>query len=648
MSGIAGILHFDGRPVEPGQVEAMTAAMHYRGPDGIHHWRRGNVALGQCMLRTTPESLEETQPLTNEDESLVLVMDGRVDNCEELRRELQGKGAVLRSRADAELVLRAYAVWGRDCLRHIDGDFALVIWDARQQQAFCARDRMGNKPFTYHWNGSTLVFASEQQAILRQPAVPQVLNEGMVAEYLAAQWFSTTETLWQGILRLDAAHSMVVSLSGPTLSRYWAPDLQANLSFRSDEECAEHYRALLFDVVRRLSRSIAPLACEVSGGLDSSAIFTVADSLQRSRQFGAPGIEGYTLDFSGDPDADEIDYCRAVGVHLGRHIHEIQPAHRPLSWYVDTARHFCDFPEFPNGAMGLSIADSARASGSRVLLKGLGGDQWLCGSEMVYAEALAGWRGGELLNILKEEYQSFGFRTTVWRTLRNGIVPLLPPTTQQILRAGYVKFRRTSPVDGPPEWLAEPMHIRFQARRQELQPLRAQFLPRPVQEHQLAYLHDAYQRMAMEIGERLYAQAGLEVRQPYWNARIVEFALATPERSRLRGGEDKWLHRRAMKGLLPGKVLQRRDKAEFSVTFSQYWTEMAPHLTGAVIPRRNGWVSQAPVHAMLEACLQRDPSERAAMAMWSLWTLFCVDAVVRSADAAEMRSVDSCRKLTEP
>ena len=100
MSGIAGIIHFDGRPVEPGQVEAMTTAMHYRGPDGIHHWRRGNVALGQCMLRTTPESLEETQPLTNEDESLVLVMDGRVDNWEELRRELLGKVAVLRGNTE--------------------------------------------------------------------------------------------------------------------------------------------------------------------------------------------------------------------------------------------------------------------------------------------------------------------------------------------------------------------------------------------------------------------------------------------------------------------------------------------------------------------------------------------------------------------
>ncbi len=112
MSGIAGIIHFDGRPVEPGQVEAMTAAMHYRGPDGIHHWRRGNVALGQCMLRTTPESLEETQPLTNEDESLVLVMDGRVDNWEDLRRELLGKGAVLRTRAKA--LVMVYCDWHRN------------------------------------------------------------------------------------------------------------------------------------------------------------------------------------------------------------------------------------------------------------------------------------------------------------------------------------------------------------------------------------------------------------------------------------------------------------------------------------------------------------------------------------------------------
>jgi len=112
MSGIAGIIHFDGAPVLPGLIEKMTSAMAYRARMASNHWVRGSVALGQCMLRTTPESLEETQPLANEDESLVLVMDGRVDNWEELRRDLRARGAVLRSRSDAELVLRAYETWG--------------------------------------------------------------------------------------------------------------------------------------------------------------------------------------------------------------------------------------------------------------------------------------------------------------------------------------------------------------------------------------------------------------------------------------------------------------------------------------------------------------------------------------------------------
>ena len=326
----------------------MTAAMQYRGPDGIHHWRRGNVALGQCMLRTTPESLEETQPLTNEDESLVLVMDGRVYNWEELRRELLGKGAVLRTRADAELVLRAYEVWGRDCLTRIDGDFALVIWDARRQEAFCARDRMGNKPFTYHWTGKTLYFASEQQAILRQPSVPQVLNEGMVAEYLAAQWFSRTETLWQDVLRLDAAHTMVVTPSGPTLSHYWAPDLQASLSFRSDQECAEHYRALLFDVVRRLSRSTHPIACEVSGGLDSSAIFAVAENPEATGKLAARQRWRATRWTSvATPMPMRSITAGRSGRIWARPVHEVPPAHLPLSWYEDTARHFWTSPSFP-------------------------------------------------------------------------------------------------------------------------------------------------------------------------------------------------------------------------------------------------------------------------------------------------------------
>src|SRR5262245_22055975 len=134
MSGIAGVVRFDGMPIEPGLIEGMTSALSHRGPDGLSQWSDGPVGMGHCLLQTTPESLGETQPLLSSDGSLVLVMDGRVDNCEEVRAALMQKGAHLRTRSDAELVLHAYERWGRDCVRHIDGDFAVVIWDAHRRQ----------------------------------------------------------------------------------------------------------------------------------------------------------------------------------------------------------------------------------------------------------------------------------------------------------------------------------------------------------------------------------------------------------------------------------------------------------------------------------------------------------------------------------
>ena len=624
MSGIAGIIHFDGKPVEFGQIEAMTAAMHYRGPDGINHWCKGNVALGQCMLRTTPESLEETQPLTNEDESLVLVMDGRVDNWEELRRELLGKGAVLRTRADAELVLRAYEVWGHDCLNRVEGDFALVIWDARQRQAFCARDRVGNKPFNYHWNGSTLVFSSELHPILALPWVSEMLNQDTLAEYLGTEWYSLDETLWQGVLRLKPSHFMVATdQGGLTLHRYWMPDLHQTLPCQTDDDYIEHYRALFSDVVRRMSRSLAPVACEVSGGLDSSAIFAVAETLRQQGRLPAPGLEGYTLDFSGDPAADEMAYARAVGIHLGRTIHEVTPAHMPLDWYRETASRYREFPDYPNGAMGLSIAKMAWANGSRVLVSGTGGDEWAGGCRLYYAEAIAERRGRELLALTQRDAREAGVSAALWWPLRHGVLPLLPDSLRRVLRQIAVFVRRRG-RDRPPSWLAPAMQQRLAQRQKHNELESSPRWQRLGQRRQWLNLSDAYVTLAREINERRASRMGLEWRQPFWDVRIIQAAFATPEHLRLRGHENKWLHRRALVGLLPEQVLQRQSKAEFSVAFSRYWSELRPHLMADVMPGRLDWIQHSGFSDLL--CRAFDPRSED----WNegvAWTLFGLDAM---------------------
>ena len=622
MSGIAGIIHFDGAPVEPGQIEQMTSAMACRGPDGIKHWTKGSVALGQCMLRTTPESLEETQPLRNEDESLVLVMDGRMDNWEELRRELLGRGAVLRTRADAELVLRAYEVWGKDCLAHMDGDFALAIWDARRQQAFCARDRMGNKPFQYHWNGRTLVFASELHPILALPWVQEMPNKGMLAEFLSDEWYSRDETLWTGIMRLVAAHSMEVDSRGPQPKSYWEPDLWATLPYTKDEEYIEHYRDLLFDTVRRLSRSHRPVAIEVSGGLDSSAVFCVAEHLRGAKKLPSPGIEGYTLAFTDDVKANELQYARLVSQELGIPIHEIVPAHMPLSWYAVRAKTLRDFPGYPNGTMHRAITEAVSSAKGVVVLTGSWGDHWLQGSRMYYAEELAQRHWLNLLNCFSSDVKAFGTKQATYWFLRHGVYPMLPSELKAVL-GSLLNRMRTKQIRNA-SWLSPKMEEILAMRRTKPQPQDGLRCRTKGQFELLKTLHYAFDHYGAEIGERQGADAGIEIRHPFRTSKFVQYAFSTPEHLRLRGNLPKFIHVQAMQGVLPSAILERRSKADFAGVFVKYLDQISPVFTDELSRKRADWCHSEGISDLFHL-YQKQPE--LGWPTWVLWNIYGCDMV---------------------
>lgn len=626
MSGIAGVIHFDGAPVAPGWVEKMTAAMAYRGPDGIHHRYRGSVALGHCMLHTTPESLVESQPLANDDESLVLVMDGRVDNWEEMRRLLLGQGSLLRDRSDAELVLRAYEAWGGECLNRIEGDFAIVIWDARRQEAFCARDRTGNKPFNYHWNGNALVFASELHPLLAIPGVPQVPNEGMLAEFLAGEWHARSETLWHGIMRLAAAHRMVVGRRGPRLDRYWAPDLETTLPYRKDEEYFEHYRELLTDSVRRLSRSHRPVAVEVSGGLDSSAVFCIAEGLRRRHRLPAPAIQGYTMTFADNGAAGELFHARAVAAYLGVAIHEVPGSIMPLSWYAEQARLSLDFPGFPNASMCLGMRERSSREGSRVTLTGEGGDAWLQGSRTYYAEELLAQRWSALSDCFRADARAFGAPQAMRWLARHGVFLLLPTAIQTAIRH---LLRR--PAGGPARdryWLSRRMNAAI-GRRCGLAPVpNAVRVRHPGQQELLENLDDAFTAQIIERLERDGARRGIEMRHPLRDPRLIQFAFSCPERLRLRGDTSKYIHVKALAGRVPEAVLERRDKEDFSGVFGRQLPQLNDRLTQILPRERADWVARDGAARLFQACQEESP---AGWPLWILWGMYGCDEVLKQA-----------------
>ena len=622
MSGIAGIVRFDGAPVEPGSIERMTAAMAHRGPDGIRHWSTGSVALGQCMLCTTPESLDERGPLANEDGSLVLVMDGRVDNWEELRRDLLGRGAVLRDRTDAELVLRAYEAWGRDCVARIDGDCVFVVWDARHNEAFCARDRFGQKPFHYHWDGTTLAFASDVHAVLALPWVPQVLNEGMVAEFLANEWLSIDETFWQRVLRLPQANRMTVDARGPRLERYWAPDLHATLRYRTDDEYAEHYLALLTEAVRRMSRTIGPLACEVSGGLDSSALVAVAERLRREGKLLAPSLDAYTLEFNDDSDANEMAYARAMGEHLGIPVREVAPTHEPLDWYRERAQRLRTFPSYPNGTMGLGLRELAASRGSRAILCGVGGDEWLCGTRGYYADELAARDWRSLATSFDADRHDYGTSRSVRWLLRQGCMPLLPDAVKRPIRRVRAALRDRRSDNRT--WLAPPMQRLLDERRARLRPPDAGGKATASHRRSLNTLSSPFLAHARALEEGLAAGCGIEVRRPFFARELVEFAFATPDHLKLRGNTDKYLHRLAMRGYLPEPVRTRRTKAEFVIVFLRHLPAMEAALRGGLAKTRAAWVVRERAAELLAHV--GDPEANDAPE-WKLWSLIGCDAV---------------------
>lgn len=623
MSGIAGIVHFDGAPVELGLIEKMTSAMSYRGPDGINHWQKGSVALGQCMLRTTPESLQEVQPWQSEDGRYILVMDGRLDNWEELRKRLESEGCRLRNDSDAELVIKAFELWDTQFLQYIEGDFAFVVWDNIEKKIQCVRDRMGNRPFHYHWNGRTLAFASDLHAILALPWVNEICNEGMLVDYLLAHWCTSNETHWKEVHRLPIAHRMEISREIFKKEKYWYPENLKPLNFSSDEEYIEHYKALFNEAIRRSSRSHRTLAYEVSGGLDSSALFAVASHQQKTGNALCPGIDGYTLSFDFENDANELEYARAVGSHLEREIDEIEPSQPSLEWHDRWAKKFRELPPYPNSAMGLGIREKARQMGSKALVVGVGGDDWLGADRTYYAEELLARQWRAMYSCLSADCRDFGPAKTFWWLLRHGVAPILPKRLKKLLHGIYTRpnpLGRTNISWLNPDFQSLAIQGRIESNYEQKLNIR-----RHSQKAKYKMLHLPINIIGRDSEERLAAAAGIEIRRPYLNLQLVEFAFMSPDRIRLRGRTDKFVHRRAMAGFLPALVLNRETKADFTVTFQRYLSQMEGVLTVDIPIRRKAWVNAGKVTEMYQSVkIAPDPFGDAE---WQLWGLFGCDAV---------------------
>jgi len=640
MSGLAGVYHLDGRPVDRTLVERMTNRVAHRGPDGSDCWVKGPIGIGHTMLQTTPESLTERQPWLDESGTICLAFDGRIDNREDLISSFHTAGISVRANSDAELMLRAYQYWGEHCPEHIIGDFALVIWDGPRRQLFCARDILGLKPFYYCHRGTSFYWASEIPPFFEHEAVSRRPNEAMIAEFLSSMVVTNAETLYEGISRLEPAHVLIVRPNQIETRRYWTFDSQRRIEYANDDDYAQHFLELFAKAVNCRLRSHRPIGLELSGGLDSSSVVSFLQAASQTHPQDYDRFQTFSLVFPGLP-CDERSFIDDVVAQGSFQSHCIRPQAQTLIGCLDDVLRYQDLPDHPNGTMSNSLRTLAQQQGCRVLLSGSGGDEWLTGSFFHYADLIRKLKLRSLLRRLRADRPFYCDQSTQnlfsFPLVQFGLLPLIPQSCRKIAKW---LLRRTS----IPDWISPELW-----RRTHMQ---ERIYRTPSIPHGCSYAQEDILRSmthglgihGIELDERASSSFALEKRHPFNDRRIIEFALALPEEQRWRD-KPKFILRQALGEMLPTSVHERVIKADFSCIFAQaLLTESMTAIFRSLSVASMGWVDGDRIltmHERMVACYNGgDEAYRFDVA--ALWMVFGVELWFRSL-FLEPRGLPICR-----
>ena len=575
LSAICAIFSIDGVQKEDAQT-ALTSLSAYPH-DSQGSWVSGCFALAACTLHTTAESHSQAQPKVSNDGGLACVFDGYLINHEEVARDIEVRGGVLSNRSDVEIALKAYEVWGDDCAKKLQGEFALIIADKRTGRLFATRDHLGFVPLYFLQENNRLIIASDFRTIAALKPRALEPNLRYLAQTITNRWYLRDETPWKQISRLKRAHHLSYDGHRLTECKYWSPPTDITIRYKSDAEYAEHYREVLFDCVRRSSRSHAPVGVAVSGGLDSSAIFSVADALEKGGLWEAPGFAGYSLAAEDGSNAFELPYARAAAANVGRGLSEIPLFDPEIDYYTADGQWHMDLPSPSNGAMMLTMEKQVVDDGARVVINGIGGDEWLQGNAHSYQEYLDERDIIGFCRTFGSEVEAQGILSATKQCLRQTAGWLAPDRARESLRRSMRERRRQNDI--ALGWLSPELRIALKDAEEEFEAS----LPRsPIKWSKVNLATTPRGDLTHSMMRRQRNRIGLESRHPMLYRSFIEFSLSTPGHIKRRGAQTKVIHRMAMAPYLPRKVLKRMTKANFTNTkidhqFAEYVRENADH-----------------------------------------------------------------------
>lgn len=521
-------------------MEAMLHTLKHRGPDGTGVWTSENAVFGHARLSIIDID-GGSQPMFNEDQSIVIVLNGEIYNYRDLQQELRGRGHNFQTQSDTEVVIHGYEEWGIRVVDRLRGMFAFAIWDSNRHQLVLARDRYGEKPlYVWHSADGHVAFASEIKAICSLPGFRSAANTDRLGEYLAFRSVAGEETLFRDITEILPGMVGVLDRSGLQYHRFWEPKSDEVLPI-VQEDIVGQGRALLRDAVRVRLMSDVPLGTITSGGLDSSLVSAIAAELT-SRT-----LDTFCVGFE-NPAYDERPFARSMAESIGARFHELEISPADLTRELDSLTWIHDEPlTHPNSIpMHMLFRYAKEEYGVTVLLSGEGADELFGGYDWYRANGLR-----QRLSWLKPFSPLFP-RVGKFSALR------------RILGADYCYWANAvssaKQVNALMPGAEDPASTRRPSWNSEADDLSAVFLY-----DQRTYLPPLLQRQ-----DRMSMAAGVEARVVFLDHFLAEWVNNLPSSVRLAGGHPKPLLKKIAEQWVPRGIIDRR-KVGFTIPLGAWF-----------------------------------------------------------------------------
>jgi asparagine synthase (glutamine-hydrolysing) len=551
MCGIAGIIDLESPP-SSADVGAMIADIAYRGPDAAGQicFETDGVALGHRRLSILDLSDAGAQPMAGGNGRFWVVYNGEIYNYLEIRQELVAFGYGFKSNSDTEVLLCAYEHWGAACLQRFMGMYAFAIWDRNRRELFAARDRLGIKPFYYRETARGILFASEIKSILAVQSASTGVETSLIDAYMSFGYVPGEETLHKGIKRLLPGHTLTWRGGRTTVSSYWR--LQFGMQ-REDEvkACAERVNSLLKQSIALHLRSDVPLGVFLSGGVDSSAVVALL-SPGASR-----GLKTFSVAYNFGPEYDETPYARQVAAAFSTDHYEIRVTPSQFLEFVPKYIWHMDEPVTEAAAISLYYVSKLARENVVVCLSGEGSDELFAGYDF-YKYNLAIERaqrmfGTGVFRALASLAAKAGRLSKIRKYLELAGAPL-----EKRYRgiASYESGKKTGLYGRDFAGLAAEGNARCNAFLEGLFAHSRDWDPlsRMLYFDTKTWLVDDLLIKA----DRMSMANSIELRVPFLDHRLVEYAASVPSRNKIRRGDTKFVLKRSLEGQLPITILRRR------------------------------------------------------------------------------------------